>query len=46
MITEERWFEIDINEVIRMPKTIANGELLPRRIIKGDLWEQPKFEIA
>lgn len=46
MITGERWFKIDINEVIRMPKRIAKGEPLPSRIIKGDLWEQPKFEIA
>lgn len=38
--------QIDIYEVIRMPKRIANRKPLPRRIIKGDLWEQPKSEIA
>lgn len=35
MLSEERWFKKDINEVIKMHKRIVKGGLLPRRGIKG-----------
>lgn len=36
MFIGERWFKMDINEVITMCESIVKGELLLRRGIKGD----------